>query len=80
MCKNLVEKGPLDTLILYNRTKSRAEALSSALGSSKTKVASTISEAVTPAEIICKNTLEHTRPRCIETRIVFIEWLGKVLR
>jgi 3-hydroxyisobutyrate dehydrogenase-like beta-hydroxyacid dehydrogenase len=53
MCKNLVEKGNLTSpLILYNRTQSRADKLSSQLGSDKTKVASSISEAVKASDII----------------------------
>jgi 3-hydroxyisobutyrate dehydrogenase-like beta-hydroxyacid dehydrogenase len=53
MCKNLVEKGNLSQpLIIYNRTQKRAEDLSAKLGSGKTKVASSIEEAVKPAEII----------------------------
>ncbi|CBX90974.1 similar to 6-phosphogluconate dehydrogenase NAD-binding [Plenodomus lingam JN3] len=53
MCKNLVEKGNLDKpLILYNRTLSRSDDLSAKLGSSKTKVASTIQDAVKDADII----------------------------
>jgi 3-hydroxyisobutyrate dehydrogenase-like beta-hydroxyacid dehydrogenase len=52
-CKNLVEKGSLDKpLILYNRTKSRSEDLSSKLESSKTKVVDTISDAVKSSDII----------------------------
>ena len=50
MCKNLVEKGNLSQpLIIYNRTQQRAEDLSAKLGSGKTKVASSIEEAVKPA-------------------------------
>ncbi|KAF2999767.1 hypothetical protein E8E13_005293 [Curvularia kusanoi] len=53
MCANLVAKGNLDSpLILYNRTKSRSDALSTKLGPSKTKVASTIPEAVGPSDLI----------------------------
>jgi 3-hydroxyisobutyrate dehydrogenase-like beta-hydroxyacid dehydrogenase len=49
----LVEKGNLDKpLILYNRTKSRSEDLASKLGSSKTKVVDTISDAVKSSDII----------------------------
>lgn len=53
MCKNLVEKGNLDKpLILYNRTQSRSHDLSAKLGSSKTKVAPTIQDAIQDADII----------------------------
>jgi 3-hydroxyisobutyrate dehydrogenase-like beta-hydroxyacid dehydrogenase len=53
MCKNLVEKGNLSQpLIIYNRTQKRADDLSSKLGKDKTKVASTIEEAVKSADII----------------------------
>lgn len=53
MCKNLVEKGNLSQpLILFNRTQQRADDLSSKLGQGKAKVASTIAEAVQPADII----------------------------
>lgn len=53
MCKNLVEKGKLDKpLILYNRTQSRAEKLSDALGSDKTRVTTSISDAIESAGII----------------------------
>ncbi len=53
MCANLVSKGNLDKpLILYNRTKQRSEDLSKKLGTSKTKVASTITDAVKDTDII----------------------------
>lgn len=53
MCKNLVEKGDLSQpLIIFNRTQTRSEDLSSKLGAGKSKVAGTIAEAVSPADII----------------------------
>jgi 3-hydroxyisobutyrate dehydrogenase-like beta-hydroxyacid dehydrogenase len=53
MCANLVSKGNLDKpLIIYNRTQKRADDLSAKLGSSKTKVASTIPEAVKDSDLI----------------------------
>ncbi|KAK5009096.1 hypothetical protein BJ546DRAFT_968039 [Cryomyces antarcticus] len=53
MCKNLVEKGQLSQpLIIFNRTKKRADDLSAQLGSEKSKVASTIEEAVSASDII----------------------------
>ncbi|KAL1969874.1 hypothetical protein VTN77DRAFT_7383 [Rasamsonia byssochlamydoides] len=53
MCKNIVQKASLTSpLILYNRTTARATALSESLGTDKTKVATTIAEAVQPASII----------------------------
>jgi 3-hydroxyisobutyrate dehydrogenase-like beta-hydroxyacid dehydrogenase len=53
MSKNLVEKGDLDKpLILYNRTKKRADDLSSQLGTDKTKVVDSVQEAVKTADII----------------------------
>lgn len=53
MCKNLVEKGNLDKpVILYNRTKKRADDFSSQLGADKTKVVETIRDAVSSADII----------------------------
>ena len=53
MCKNLVEKGDLSqSLIIYNRTTKRAEDLSAKLGSGKTKVVSTVGEAIAPSDII----------------------------
>lgn len=53
MCKNLVEKGNIDKpLILYNRTKLRAEQLSTKLGADKTQVAETIGDAVKGTDII----------------------------
>jgi 3-hydroxyisobutyrate dehydrogenase-like beta-hydroxyacid dehydrogenase len=53
MCKNLVEKGNLDKpLILYNRTEKRAKDLSETLGGDKTKVTTSISEAVKHTDII----------------------------
>ena len=53
MCANLVSKGDLDKpLILYNRTQKRADDLSAKLGPSKTKVASTIPEAVKDSDLI----------------------------
>jgi len=53
MCKNLVEKGNLDKpLIIFNRTKKRADNLSKSLGAGKSTVATTIDEAVSQADII----------------------------
>lgn len=53
MCANLVAKGNLSSpLILYNRTQKRSDDLSSKLGTDKTKVASTIPEAVKDSDII----------------------------
>lgn len=53
MCANLVSKGNLSSpLILYNRTQKRSDDLSSKLGTDKTKVASTIPEAVKDSDII----------------------------
>ena len=53
MVKNLVEKGNLSKpLLIYNRTKRRADDLSSDLGSGKTVVAGTIEEVVSEADII----------------------------
>lgn len=53
MCANLVSKGKLDKpLILYNRTQKRSDGLSAKLGSDKTKVVSTIPEAVKDSDII----------------------------
>lgn len=53
MCSNLVAKGNLSSpLILYNRTQKRSEDLSTKLGASKTKVVSTIPEAVKDSDII----------------------------
>jgi 3-hydroxyisobutyrate dehydrogenase-like beta-hydroxyacid dehydrogenase len=51
MCKNLVEKGNLShDLIIYNRTTQRADQLASDLG--RCKVAKSVSDAVTNADII----------------------------
>lgn len=48
-----MEKGDLDKpLILYNRTKARAEDLSQKLGTSKTKVVDNVSDAVKTADIV----------------------------
>jgi 3-hydroxyisobutyrate dehydrogenase-like beta-hydroxyacid dehydrogenase len=53
MCKNIVEKGDLDKpLIIFNRTKKRADDLSQKLTSGKSTVASTIEEAVSKSDII----------------------------
>ncbi|PNS18697.1 hypothetical protein CAC42_5236 [Sphaceloma murrayae] len=53
MVKNLVEKGPQDKpVIIYNRTVARAEKLSSTLPAGRTKVASSIADAVGPADIV----------------------------
>jgi 3-hydroxyisobutyrate dehydrogenase-like beta-hydroxyacid dehydrogenase len=53
MCKNIVEKGDLDKpLIIFNRTKKRADDLSQKLTSGKSIVASTIEEAVSKSDII----------------------------
>lgn len=53
MCKNLVEKGNLEKpLILYNRTKKRAEDLAATLPAGKTEVVDTVEEGVKKADII----------------------------
>ncbi|KAI0490118.1 NAD binding domain of 6-phosphogluconate dehydrogenase-domain-containing protein [Xylaria cf. heliscus] len=53
MCKNLVEKGNLETpLILYNRTKKRSEDLAASLPAGKTEVVDSIAEGVKKADII----------------------------
>ncbi len=53
MCKNIVEKGDLEKpLIIFNRTKKRAEDLSQKLTPGKSTVASTIEEAVSKSDII----------------------------
>jgi 3-hydroxyisobutyrate dehydrogenase-like beta-hydroxyacid dehydrogenase len=53
MCKNLVEKGNLEKpLILYNRTKKRADELAASLPVGKTEVADSIEEGVKKADII----------------------------
>ena len=53
MCKNLVEKGKLDkTLIIYNRTKKRADDLAEKLGAGNTKVAGTVDDVVAGSDII----------------------------
>ncbi|QDS69417.1 hypothetical protein FKW77_005151 [Venturia effusa] len=53
MCKNLVEKGHLSLpLIIFNRTRKRADDLSSKLGREKTKVAFTVEDAVKDSDII----------------------------
>lgn len=53
MCKNLVEKGSHEKpLIIFNRTQQRAELLSSQLPLGKSRVASTIEEAVADSDII----------------------------
>ncbi|KAJ4316071.1 hypothetical protein N0V94_005629 [Neodidymelliopsis sp. IMI 364377] len=53
MCANLVSKGNLDKpLILYNRTKKRSDDLAAKIGTDKTKVVSTISDAVKDSDII----------------------------
>lgn len=53
MSKNIVEKGNLDKpLILYNRTRKRADDFSAQLGEGKAVVAETINEAVAKSDII----------------------------
>lgn len=53
MCKNLNEKGNLDKpLVIFNRTKKRAEDLSKSLGQGKSIVASSIEETVSQSDII----------------------------
>lgn len=53
MCANLVQKGDLDKpLIIFNRTKQRADDLSAKLPSGKSTVVSTVEEAVKKSEII----------------------------
>ncbi|KAI9821237.1 MAG: hypothetical protein M1827_003972 [Pycnora praestabilis] len=53
MCKNLVEKGELDRpLIIFNRTRKRAEELSNNLPSGKSKVADSVEDAISASDII----------------------------
>ena len=53
MCKNLQAKGNLDKpLIVYNRTKKRADDLCQSFPAGKSTVASTVGEAVSQADII----------------------------
>lgn len=53
MVKNLVEKGNLsDPVVIFNRTKKRADDLSAQLGAGKAEVASTMDEAASAADII----------------------------
>ncbi|KAI9718675.1 MAG: hypothetical protein M1828_006610 [Chrysothrix sp. TS-e1954] len=53
MCKNLVEKGNLSKpLIIFNRTQKRADDLSEKLGAGKTKVGSSVDDAVSRSDII----------------------------
>ncbi|KAI1275216.1 NAD binding domain of 6-phosphogluconate dehydrogenase-domain-containing protein [Xylaria sp. FL0933] len=53
MCKNLVQKGNLEKpLILYNRTKKRAEDLAATLPAGKTEVVGSIEEGVKKADVI----------------------------
>ena len=53
MCKNLVEKGNLDQpLIIFNRTTQKANDLSAKLSEGKSRVAQSLEEAVSKADII----------------------------
>ncbi|KAI1207098.1 6-phosphogluconate dehydrogenase 2 [Annulohypoxylon truncatum] len=53
MVKNLVEKGDLDKpVLLYNRTRKRAEELAAKLPAGKTKVVDSVEEGVKRADII----------------------------
>ncbi|KAF2019432.1 6-phosphogluconate dehydrogenase 2 [Aaosphaeria arxii CBS 175.79] len=54
MCKNLVEKGDLGSnpLILYNRTKARADDLAANLGNDRTRVVDSVQDVVKSADII----------------------------
>lgn len=52
MCKNLSDKGNLDNLVIYNRTKKRADDLAAQLAPAKSTVASSVQEAVQSADII----------------------------
>ncbi|CAI6335584.1 unnamed protein product [Periconia digitata] len=53
MCRNLVEKGGLDKpLILYNRTRKRADDLSAELGADKAKAVASVADAVKNVDII----------------------------
>lgn len=53
MCKNLVEKGNIDRpLLIFNRTEQRATELSQKLPAGKSRVTSSIEEAVSKADII----------------------------
>ncbi|KAG8531674.1 uncharacterized protein KY384_003306 [Bacidia gigantensis] len=53
MCKNLVSKGNLEKpLIIFNRTKQRADDLNAKLGTGKSVVASELGDAVQKADIV----------------------------
>ncbi|KAF2111120.1 6-phosphogluconate dehydrogenase-like protein NAD-binding protein [Lophiotrema nucula] len=53
MCKNLVEKGNLDKpLIIYNRTKNRADDLAAKIGTDKAKIVDNVADAVKNSDII----------------------------
>ncbi|KAK8255738.1 NAD binding domain of 6-phosphogluconate dehydrogenase-domain-containing protein [Phyllosticta capitalensis] len=52
MCRNLSAKGNLDNLVIYNRTKKRADDLAAQLAPAKSTVASSVQEAVQSADII----------------------------
>lgn len=53
MVKNMVEKGPLDKpLLLFNRTKSRADDFAATLPAGKTKVVSSPAELVAASDIV----------------------------
>ena len=53
MCKSLVEKGDLDKpLIIFNRTQKRSTDLNAKFPSGKVKIASSLEDAVSNADII----------------------------
>ncbi|KAJ9257411.1 hypothetical protein DTO207G8_2165 [Paecilomyces variotii] len=53
MCKNIIEKGSLQSpLIVYNRTAARAHSLVESFPKGKATVATTIADAVKPADLI----------------------------
>ena len=78
MCKNLVEKGNLSQpLVVYNRTTQRAQDLSSKIGHSK--VASSIEEAVSSADIIFYCLGDDKAVASIVDEILKTDVNGKVL-
>jgi len=78
MCKNLVEKGQLEKpLIIWNRTSQRAQDLSSKIGNST--VASTVTEAVSKADIIFYCLGEDPSVLSILDEILKVDVKGKLI-
>lgn len=67
MAKNLVEKGNLaKPLIIFNRTRARADKLADAIGKDKVKVVDAVQDAVSQADIVFTCVGERSRLLSVE--------------